>query len=120
MKKVKTVDDYLAEQPEEARRILQEIRKAITGAAPEAEETISYDIPLYKLGGKHLVGFGGWKSHLSLFVTNSAVFEKYESELADFDHAGTKSTIRFTLEKPIPVGLVKKIVRTRVEEIGAG
>ena len=120
MKKIMTVDDYLAEQPPEARRVLERIRKAITDAAPGAEETISYQIPLYKLGGEHLVGFGGMKNHLSLFVTNSGVFEEYESELADFDHAGTKSTIRFTVEEPMPPALVKKIVKTRIEEIGAG
>ena len=65
MKEIETVDDYLAEQPPEARRVLERIRKAITDAAPGAEETISYQIPLYKLGGEHLVGFGGRPGGLS-------------------------------------------------------
>jgi uncharacterized protein YdhG (YjbR/CyaY superfamily) len=109
-----TVDEYLAAVPDDARRVLQRIRAAITDAAPEAEETISYKIPLYKLAGKHLVGFGASKSHLSLFVTASEVLRKHERELMPFDHGGTKTTIRFTVENPLPAALVKKIVKTRL------
>jgi uncharacterized protein YdhG (YjbR/CyaY superfamily) len=112
-----TVDHYLAELPDDAQRVLQGIRATIRDTAPDAAEAISYGIPLYKLHGKHLVGFGASKRHLSLFVTDSAVLEKYRRELAAFDHAGTKTTIRFTVDKPLPRDLVTRIVKTRKNEL---
>jgi uncharacterized protein YdhG (YjbR/CyaY superfamily) len=114
-----TVDDYLAELPDDARRVLQRIREAIRETAPDAEETISYRIPLYRLHGKHLIGFAGFKSHLSLFVMSSEALDRYENELAEFDQEGTKSTIRFTVDKPLPTPLVKRIVKTRSSEVSA-
>ena len=116
-KQPQTVDEYLAELPEDARRVLQGIREAIKDAAPDATEAISYRIPLYRLRGKHLVGFGASKNHLSLFTTDSAVLRKYERELSRFDLTGTKTTIRFSVERPLPKALVRKIVRARVSEL---
>jgi uncharacterized protein YdhG (YjbR/CyaY superfamily) len=111
------VDDYLAALPAETRDALEAVRAVIKDAAPEAEETISYGIPLYKLGGKHLVGFGASRHHLSLYVTNSAALREYARELAAFDLAGTKTTIRFTVGNPLPDGLVRKIVEMRTREL---
>jgi hypothetical protein len=68
-------------------------------------------------GPQHLIGFGASKGHLSLYVTDSVVLQKYEQELAAFDHAGTKTTVRFTVDKPLPRSLVKKIVKTRTTEL---
>lgn len=116
--KPETVDEYLARVPDDARGALEGIRAAITDAAPEAEERISYGIPLYRLRGKHLIGFGASTRHLSLYVTDSEVLRIYERELAPFDQAGTKTTVRFTPENPPPKALVKKIVRTRIKELG--
>jgi uncharacterized protein YdhG (YjbR/CyaY superfamily) len=112
-----TVDEYLAALPDDARGVLQRIRAAIKEAAPDAAETISYKIPLYKLADKHLIGFGASKGHLSLFVTDSEVLRKYERELEPFDHGRTKTTIRFTVETPLPTALVKKIVKTRMRHL---
>jgi uncharacterized protein YdhG (YjbR/CyaY superfamily) len=112
-----TVDAYLAELPDDVRRVLEEVRETIRRGAPDAEEVISYGIPLYKLRGKHLIGFGASKGHLSLYVTNSEVLRIYERELAEFDLAGTKTTIRFTVDKPLPRELVKNIVETRTQEL---
>jgi uncharacterized protein YdhG (YjbR/CyaY superfamily) len=112
-----TVDAYLAELPDDARRVLEEVRETIRRAAPDAEEVISYGIPLYKLRGKHLIGFGASKGHLSLYVTNSEVLRVYERELAEFDLAGTKTTIRFTVDKPLPRDLLTRIVETRTQEL---
>jgi uncharacterized protein YdhG (YjbR/CyaY superfamily) len=103
-----TVDDYLSGLPEESRRTLEPIREAIRAAAPSAEETVSYGIPLYKLRGKHLIGFGASKRHLSLYVTDSAVLDRFKQQLAEFDRAGTKTTVRFTTDKPLPLSLVTK------------
>ena len=117
--KPETVDDYLASLPVDARRRLQEAREAIEDAAPDAEATISYGIPLYKLHGKHLIGFGASKKHLSLFVIDSTVLRKHERELAPFDHAGTKTTVRFTVDNPLPKALVRKIVKARLKGLDA-
>jgi uncharacterized protein YdhG (YjbR/CyaY superfamily) len=117
--KAETVDQYLAGLPEETRAALTEIRETIRKAAPEAEERISYGIPLYRLGGKHLIGFGASKKHLSLYVTDSEVLRTFEGELEPFDLAGTKTTIRFTAEQPLPRPLVRKIVKERTKELGS-
>ena len=110
---VKTVDDYLAALPAKERAVLQELREVIKSAAPQAEEVISYSIPLYKHYG-HLVGFAAFKNHCSLFVTNSAVREEFAKELEPYDVEHT--TIRFSVEKPLPAALVKKIVKSRIVE----
>jgi uncharacterized protein YdhG (YjbR/CyaY superfamily) len=110
---VKTVDDYLASLPAKERAILQELRQVIKSAAPQAEEVISYNIPLYKHHG-HLVGFAAFKNHCSLFVTNSAVREQFAKELKPYEVKHT--TIHFSVEKPLPAALVKKIVKSRIAE----
>jgi uncharacterized protein YdhG (YjbR/CyaY superfamily) len=110
---VKTVDDYLAALPAKERAVLQELRKVIKSAAPQAEEVISYKIPLYKHHG-HLVGFAAFKSHCSLFVTNSAVQTQFAKELEPYDVKNT--AIHFSVEKPLPAALVKKIVKARIAE----
>ena len=110
---VKTVDDYLAGLPTNERAVLQELREVIKSAAPQAEEVISYNIPLYKHHG-HLVGFGAFKNHCSLFVTNSAVQERFAKELEPYEVAHT--SIHFTVENPLPAALVKKIVKLRIAE----
>jgi uncharacterized protein YdhG (YjbR/CyaY superfamily) len=109
----RTVDDYLAALPDKERAVLQELRETIRSAAPEAEEVISYRIPLYKHHG-HLVGFAAFKNHCSLFVTNSAVRDQFAKELEPYKVEGT--TIRFTVEKPLPAALVKRIVKSRMAE----
>jgi uncharacterized protein YdhG (YjbR/CyaY superfamily) len=110
---VKTVDDYLAALPAKERAVLQELREVITSAAPQAEEVISYNIPLYKHHG-HLVGFAAFKHHCSLFVTNSAVPKQFAKELEPYEVKHT--TIQFSVENPLPAALVSKIVRWRIAE----
>jgi uncharacterized protein YdhG (YjbR/CyaY superfamily) len=112
-----TVDEYVAAQRSDAAGALQKIREAIRDAAPDAEETIGYGIPLYKLRGKHLIGFAASKGHLSLYVTDSAVLDRFREQLEPFDYAGTKTTIRFSAERPLPPALVKRIVKMRAASI---
>ena len=107
------VDTYLSDVPDADRAALTRLRSVIRSAAPEAEEVISYGIPLYKLNG-HLIGFAAFKNHLSLFVTNSAVLEQFAAELEPFDCKGT--TIHFSAENPIPEELVAAIVEARIAE----
>jgi uncharacterized protein YdhG (YjbR/CyaY superfamily) len=93
--------------------VLERVRAAIRSAAPEAEERISYGIPLYRQHGD-LVGFGAFKRHLSLFVTSSDVGERFAKELEPYDVSHT--TIHFTVDSPLPDDLVEKIVRARIAE----
>ena len=108
----KTVDDYLAALPEEARATLEKIRKTIRAAAPKATEAISYQMPMYKHYGM-LVGFAAFKGHCSLFPGSNAL-ATFQDELKDYETS--KGTIRFPIGKPLPATLVRKIVKTRVAE----
>jgi uncharacterized protein YdhG (YjbR/CyaY superfamily) len=110
---IKTVDDYLASLSPEQRAVLGRVREVIREAAPEAEERISYRIPLYRQQGD-VVGFAAFENHLSLFVTNSAVREEFADELAEFDVKHT--TVHFSVSKPLPDDLIRRIVRFRVAE----
>ena len=112
-RRVETVDDYLAGLPPRERAVLENVRRAIKEAAPQAEERISYRIPLYRHHGD-VVGFAAFKKHLSLFVTSSGVGERFADELEGFDVKHT--TIHFTVDKPLPDELIRKIVRHRLEE----
>lgn len=105
-----TVDDYLAGLPDDMRPALEKLRKQIKAAAPNAEEGISYQIPTYKQNGM-LLSFGAWKNHCALYGISLAAFA---DELAAFDTS--KGTIRFRPDKPLPAGLVKKIVKARIAE----
>jgi uncharacterized protein YdhG (YjbR/CyaY superfamily) len=110
---VNTVDDYLAALPQKERAVLQALRETIRTAAPQAEEVISYRIPMYTHHG-HLVGFAAFKNHCSLFVTNSAVRDQFARELEPYKVEGT--TIRFTVDNPLPAELVTRIVKSRIAE----
>jgi uncharacterized protein YdhG (YjbR/CyaY superfamily) len=109
-----SVEDYLAALPEAPRATLEKLRKAINAAAPEATETISYQMPAYKLNGRFLVSFAAFKDHCSLFPASEAVIEACGDELKPYFSG--KGTIRFTVDKPLPTALVKKIMKTRIEE----
>lgn len=110
----KNVDEYLARIPEPARSTLNKIRAAIRFAAPrEATETISYGMPAFKYKGV-LVWFAAFSDHCSLFPT-AAVIETFKKELKSF--STSKGTIHFPTDKPLPVTLVKKIVKARVAQI---
>jgi uncharacterized protein YdhG (YjbR/CyaY superfamily) len=110
----KTVDAYLARVSEPARGTLNKIRAAIRSATPrEATETISYGIPAFKYNGV-LVWFAAFSDHCSLFPT-AAVIETFKNELKGFSIS--KGTIQFPTDKPLPAGLVKKIVKARIAQI---
>jgi uncharacterized protein YdhG (YjbR/CyaY superfamily) len=109
-----TVDEYLASVPEDARAALEDLRKKIKAAAPRATESISYRIPIYKLDGRHLVGFAAFKDHCSFFVMSSKVINTHTSDLKGYTLG--KGTIHFSSNKPLPTALVKKIVKARMVE----
>ena len=111
------IDGYLAALPEEARATLEELRRTIKAAAPEAAEVISYQVPTYKYHGS-LVGFWATKNHCAFCVMSPAVMEAHRDELKAYDTA--KATIRFPPGKPLPAALVKKLVKARIDENEAG
>ena len=107
-----TVDGYLAALPKEARVTLEKIRKAIKAAAPKATEVISYQMPMYKYHGM-LVGFAAFKDHCSFFPGAKPV-ATFKDELKAYKTS--KGTIRFPIGKPLPAGLVKRLVKARIAE----
>jgi uncharacterized protein YdhG (YjbR/CyaY superfamily) len=110
------VDNYLAALGDDQRAALEKLRKTIKAAAPSAVETISYQMPAFKLEGRFLVSYAAFKDHCSLFP-GAAVPDHLRDELKPF--VAGKGTLQFTPEKPIPAALVKKIVKTRIREIEA-
>jgi uncharacterized protein YdhG (YjbR/CyaY superfamily) len=111
------VDEYLAKQPEGPRAALQALRAQIKIAAPGATETIAYDMPAFRLNGRFLVSYAGYKSHCSLFPATDRMLEELGDELKPYFSG--KGTLRFKADKPIPPALVKKIVRIAVREVAA-
>jgi uncharacterized protein YdhG (YjbR/CyaY superfamily) len=110
------VDEYLAALPAEQRAALEDLRRAVRAAAPEAEETIAYRIPTYRHHGP-LVHFAAFRDHLSLVTVSRPVLKRFLGELEGWRVSGT--TIRFTPDHPLPSPLVAAIVRARVEENAA-
>ena len=107
-----TVDEYLAVQPNELRATLEQLRKIIKKAAPEAEEVISYQMPAFKLNGI-LVWYAGYNNHYGFYPTSKAI-QVFKDKLTPYEVS--KGTIRFPLNKPVPVKLVTEIVRFRIKE----
>lgn len=112
----KAVDDYLVGIAEQFRQPLEQLRRVIREEAPDAVETISYGIPTFRLDG-NLVHFAAFRNHMSFFPGSTAHNEALKEELAGFKLA--KGTIQFTLGKPLPDDLVRRIVRLRIAENGA-
>jgi uncharacterized protein YdhG (YjbR/CyaY superfamily) len=108
----RTIDEYIATFPKNIQSILEELREAIRESAPKAEETISYQMPAFKLNGI-LVWFAAFKNHIGFYPKTSAI-EAFKEELSDYEVS--KGTVKFPLNKPIPFDLVKKIVKYRVKE----
>ena len=114
--KPQTIDEYIGEFPEDIRKILTDIRKLIGETVPGAKEKISYQMPTFELNGKNLIHFAAFKQHIGIYPTPSGV-EAFRKELAPYKKA--KGSIRFPLDKPIPMALIKQIVQFRVNEENA-
>jgi len=108
----KTIDEYIAGFPDDVQEILEKIRMTIRKAAPDAEETIKYQMPTFTLKG-NLVHFAAFKKHIGLYPAPTGI-EKFQKELSVYE--GAKGSIRFPLGKPIPFDLISKIVKFRVKE----
>jgi uncharacterized protein YdhG (YjbR/CyaY superfamily) len=111
--KPRTIDEYLAALSIEKRAALERLRRAIQAAAPKADECISYGIPTFRQGGTMLVSFGAAAKHCA-FYPGAHPVRAHQKELKAFDFS--KGTIRFQPDRPLPVALVRKLVKTRVAE----
>lgn len=109
-----SVDEFLAAVPEPQRAALEELRRVIRAAAPDATELINYGVPMFRLAGRNLVSFGAAKEHCSLYVQSPAVMEAHAADLAGFKTS--KGSVSFTPDKAIPPDLVTKLVKARIAE----
>ena len=107
-----SIDDYIASFPEETQKILEQIRSTIKNVAPEAKELINYGIPTFALNG-NLVHFAAFKNHIGFYPTPSGI-EAFRKELSSFE--GAKGSVKFPIDKPMPLDLITKIVKFRVQE----
>jgi uncharacterized protein YdhG (YjbR/CyaY superfamily) len=114
----KTVEDYLAAAPPDKRAALTKLRHTIKAAAPNATESISYGIVGYKQNGERVAYFGYWKDHIALYGTSRRFIKAHAAELKPY--VQSKGTIQFPWDRPLPVGLVTKIVKARVAEVTSG
>ena len=112
-KQFKTIDEYIKALPEDVQGILQKIRLTIRKAAPKAVESISYQMPTFKLNGKGLVYFAAFKNHIGFYPIPSGV-KAFEKELLPYKQG--KGSVQFPIDKPIPYELVRRIVRFRAKE----
>lgn len=109
------IDDYIAAFPSTVQGVLKRVRSTIRSAVPAAEETIAYKIPAYKLYGRPLLYFAGWKAHYSLYPSTARLVAAFRKELAPYEVE--KGTIRFPLTEPVPVALIERIAKFRAKEM---
>jgi uncharacterized protein YdhG (YjbR/CyaY superfamily) len=118
MAALRSVDDYLATLPADRRAAVEQLRQAVRAAAPEATETIAYNMPAFRShGGQFLVSFAAYKAHYSLFPASGAVVEALGDEVQPY--LAGKGTIQFPASQAIPLATVTKIVKIRLAENAA-
>ena len=110
-KRFTSMDEYIAAFPPDVQKVLEELRATIRAAAPDAKETISYNMPTFTLNGTYLIYFAGWKKHISVYPipAGSEAFNKKIAKYAD-----EKGTVKFPLDKPIPFKLVTQMVKLQL------
>ncbi len=108
-----TISEYIATFPQDVQTKLNEIRQIIKTSSPSAQETIAYGIPTYKLNGKNLLHFGGYKKHIGFYPAPRGI-QAFKKELKNY--LGGRGTVRFPLDKPLPATLIAKIVKFRTQE----
>lgn len=113
MKKVETVEEYIADFPKEIQQILKEVRATIKTNAPAAVELVAYGMPGYKLNGHPLVYFGGFKEHVGFYATPTG-HEAFAAELSKYKQG--KGSVQFPIDEPMPLDLIARMVRFRVQE----
>ncbi len=109
----KTIDEYIARCPKDVQEILEKIRNTVRNAAPEAKETIKYQMPTFTLNG-NLVHFAAFKKHIGFYPPISSGSEEFRKEVSKYE--GPKRSLIFPLDQPIPYHLIDTIVKLRVKE----
>lgn len=107
------VNEYIAMFPKETQKVLKQIRSTIKKAAPGTKEEISYGIPTFKLNGRYVIYFAGFKNHTSIYPAPRSD-ERFKEVLSKYK--GGKGTVQFPLGEPIPVGLITRIVKLKLQE----
>ena len=108
-----SIDEYIAGFPQATRAVLEEVRTIIRRVAPDATETISYAIPTFDLNGKHLIHFAGYAKHVGLYPTPVGM-EEFRADFAPYKTG--KGSVQFPLDKPLPVTLIERVVRYRLNQ----
>jgi uncharacterized protein YdhG (YjbR/CyaY superfamily) len=114
---MKEIDEYLAALEEPKRTTLAQLRETIMTIVPDAEPCISYGMPAFKLGGKTIAGFAAFKNHLSYLPHSGSVILALATETKGF--SGTKGSLHFPIDRPLPKTLVKKLLVARMAEVSA-
>jgi len=114
-RKPKDVDDYIAGFPPPTRRALERVRSVIRKALPGSEETVSYGIGAFRLRGRIVIYFAGFKAHYSIYPSTKRLEAAFKTELAPYETSG-RGTIRFPLSDPVPAKLIADIARFRARE----
>lgn len=112
----RNIDKYIAGFPRSVQTVLKRLRSTIRKAVPGSEEAISYGIPAYKLHGRTVIYFAGWKQHYSLYPAGDRLVAAFKDELAPYE-VNNKGTIRFPLSEPVPVKLIEDIAKFRAKEV---
>ena len=112
-----SVANYMADLPPDRRAAMEDLRRAVTQAAPEATETIAYNMPALRLNGRFLLSYQAFKNHYSLFPWSDHMAAQLGDALKPYMHG--KGTIRFPADEPIPADLVRQVVGLRLEEVRA-
>lgn len=110
---IASVDDCIATFPASTQKLMKQVRAAIKKAAPKAEESISYGMPAYKLNGKALVYFSGYKNHIGFYATPTG-HREFKAELAKYKQG--KGSVQFPIDEPMPLKLIERIVKFRVAQ----
>ena len=110
------IDRYLATLDEPKRSTLEALRRAILEVVPEAEQCISYGVPTFKVRGKAVAGFAAFKHHLSYLPHSGSVLPALGDDVTQFEQ--TKGSLHFAIDKPLPKRLVRKLVTTRMRQLG--
>ena len=112
------IDAYLAALPADQREVLEKLRADVARLVPDAEETISYGMPAFRLRGKFFLSYAGWKKHCSIYAIDDGLLERHADAVRGYGR--TKGALHFSEAQPLPDALLEDLIRLRTGQIGAG